>query len=120
MEATAETESCTPGDTRKCDGIHGLTGKTKTTKNNAAEQNNRKYEHETETWHCAKCDKSYTSQNARSARAHAEEHTKQKKKREEQGKTSYSNTIRKTRMEYDYVRYDDMGKTAEEKYRKST
>ena len=45
-----------------------------------------RYEHETETWHCAKCDKSYTNQNARSARAQAAEHTKTEKSNEKNRK----------------------------------
>ena len=35
-----------------------------------------RYEQATETWHCAKCDKKYPKQNARSAKSHANEHTK--------------------------------------------
>ena len=35
-----------------------------------------RYEHETETWHCAKRDKKYPKQNAGSAKSQANEHTK--------------------------------------------
>merc|ERR1712112_755639 len=36
-----------------------------------------RYEYETETWHCEKCGKQYSEQNARSAKSHATEHMKQ-------------------------------------------
>ena len=44
-----------------------------------------RYEHETNTWQCARCGKNYSGQNARSAQSHAAAHTRaEKKQREEQ------------------------------------
>ena len=57
-----------------------------------------RYEQETETWHCAKCDKSYTNHNAKSARRHAAEHTKAEKKQLEQmGKNLLQHYTRRNR-----------------------
>ena len=43
-----------------------------------------RYEQETETWHCKKCDKQYSKQNARSAKNHANAHTKQEAKQKKE------------------------------------
>ena len=39
-----------------------------------------RYEHGTETWHCAKCPEKYSKHNAVSAKSHAEAHTKEEKR----------------------------------------
>ena len=39
-----------------------------------------RYDAETETWHCAKCERIFTTEEARGATAHAETHTKAEKK----------------------------------------
>ena len=87
MEATAETDNHTSGKIRTAMGYTTSLGEPRQPK---ATQENKtgtlRYEQETETWHCAKCDKSYTSQNARSARTHAEEHTKTEKSTRGTGK----------------------------------
>ena len=41
-----------------------------------------RYEHETETWHCAKCPKVYSKHNAVSAKSHVAAHTKADKRKE--------------------------------------
>ena len=40
-----------------------------------------RYEHETETWHCAKCSKVYSKHNAVSAKSHVAAHTKADKRK---------------------------------------
>ena len=70
-----------------------------------------RYEQETETWQCTKCDKNYTNQNARSARCHAAEHAKaEKNHQEEMGKTYYITSPDETKMKSEYEHCEAMGK----------
>ena len=79
---------------------HGKPRQPKETQQNKA--GTLRYEQTTETWHCTKCDKKYSKQNARSAKSHANGHTRAEAKQKiENGKkpnTMHSKT--KTRPDF--------------------
>ena len=53
-------------------------------KHRSAKKGTLRYEEETATWNCTKCEKSFAHINERSAIRHAEEHTKAERKQKEQ------------------------------------
>ena len=84
-EEQQQERNNTPGENVDKNGYMTSIGKPrqpKTTREN--KKGTLRYEQETETWHCTKCDKSYTNHDATSARSHAAEHTKADKRKQSQ------------------------------------
>ena len=75
---TRENGGKTGTDKKGYMNSHGRPRQPRKTQENKA--GTLRYEQETETWHCAKCAKQYSKQNARSAKSHAVEHMKKEAK----------------------------------------
>ena len=72
-----------------------------------------RYEHETNTWQCTRCDKNYSIQNARSARSHSAARKSGKRNEKSRRKKPYSNTSIRIRTRWESKHSEAMDQNTE-------